>query len=63
MATRTSKKLGKVQAWGIASTNGDLALVATRNGRMAIRALKREVFPGNEYKVVRADATLTAYNK
>jgi hypothetical protein len=67
MATRTSngnKRLGKVQGWGIATGAGkNIELVATANGRLAIRALKRASYAGSEFKVVKIDAVLTHYTK
>ncbi|WEU67419.1 hypothetical protein [Xanthomonas phage JGB6] len=67
MTTRTSKtnrNLGTVNGWGIATVNENgVELVATANGRMAIRALKRSSFPGGEFKVVQIAAKLTHYVK
>lgn len=59
----TTKKLGKVQLWGIAAVNGELELLRTRNRRTDIRELKREVYPGGEFRIVRVEAALTSYNK
>lgn len=67
MATRTSngKRFGNVEGWGIALklADGTIELVATAEGRMAIRELKREVYPGSDYKTVRVKATLFTYSK
>jgi len=63
--TKTKNRtLGTVQGWGIATeTNGKLELVATADGRLDIRAMKRTSYPGRDYKVVRIDAKLTHYLK
>lgn len=67
MATRTSKakSLGKAQGWGIAQANADGShtLVVIGFARDDIRALKREVYPGNAYKTVRVNATFQGYSK
>jgi hypothetical protein len=63
MAKKNTKQTA--QAWGIAlDNNGALELVyATLGGRDSVRAVKREVYPGGDYKTVRINATLTAYTK
>lgn len=69
MATRTSngngKKLGKVNGWGIAliGKNGEVELIAAMSNRSELRALKREVYPGSDYKTVKINATLQTYTK
>jgi hypothetical protein len=64
MAKKNSTKQ-TAQAWGIAlDNNGNLELVyATLGGRDQVRAVKREVYPGGDYKTVRINATLTTYTK
>lgn len=68
MATKKTatknRTLGTVMGWGIAKiVKGEPVLVATADGRLAIRAEKRVHFPGKQYKVVQIAAKLTHYLK
>ncbi|WPH68416.1 hypothetical protein [Stenotrophomonas phage BUCTxx99] len=59
-----NRTLGTINGWGIATTvNGELELVASAEGRMEIRAVKRKDYPGKDYKVVQISAKLTHYLK
>lgn len=59
------KRLGKVQGWGIVfvGTGKECNLVYTTQSRINVRYIKREIYPGQDYQVVRMDSTLYKYNK
>lgn len=67
MTTRSTvgKRLGKVEGWGIVfvGTGKELNLVYSTGSRMDVREMKREVYPGQDYQVVRINSTLYKYNK
>lgn len=56
---------GVVKGWGIATTNADgtVELLATAEGRLAIREIKRRSYAGPKYVIVQITASMVKYTK